>query len=537
MVWNISEAIYQLAQSSIADRPALIHGDHVVSYRQLSERASGIASWLQTQNLSKRAHVGHYMRNSHYYMEAFTGAGLAGMTHVNVNYRYVDEELVSLCDTLDIQVLVYDTEFADRIANIKHQLTKTVVFIEVGTAQASHDFAVSIEQLYEHDYSSFQRQCSSDDLIIIATGGTTGLPKGVMWRHEDIWRKQTISTGPAFAALDLQGHPNSIEEHIENVLKLPPASPFVPLSPLMHGAGILMSILMLAQGTPVLTIPGRKYEPDLTLELMKKHKVGGTALVGDAFAQPLVECLDRRADEGLLNGVAMIISTGASLSDDAAAGFRRHNPNVILMDTLGSSEASSFAMSTAEAGVFQPAATTRVFDDEMHAVAAGSDTIGMVYSAGYSPIGYYNQPEQTAETFVEHEGVRYVKTGDRCRVREDGMLLLLGRDSTVVNTGGEKVYTVEVERVLLTHPSIEDVVVVGLPHSRFGKAVVAVVEGKNLTDANLDVSGIQKHAREKLAAYKVPRQIFAIDSLQRGENGKANYDFVLNYASSVATAE
>jgi acyl-CoA synthetase (AMP-forming)/AMP-acid ligase II len=530
MAWNISEAIYRLGHSAVADRPALIHGDHAVSFKQLTERASGFASWLQSLQLPARAHVGHYMRNSNAYMETFTAVGLAGMTHVNVNYRYMDQELVDLCNGQDIRVLVYDAEFAGRVADIKEQLTGTVAFVEVGSGPAVNDFAIPLETLCQRDSADFERSCSSDDIMIITTGGTTGLPKGVMWRHEDIWRKQNLCTGSTMMALQLKEHPADIEEHIANVLRLPESTPFIPLSPLMHGAGLLMSIMMLAQGVPVLTIPGKKFDADLTLDLIKRHRVSGLALVGDAFAIPMVEALDHRPDEGLIDSLAVLVSTGAALSDRYREALLRHKPDMIVFDSLGSSEASGFAMSTTEVGVFKPLPTTKVFDDEMREVAPGSDTIGIAYSGGYSPVGYYQQPEQSAETFVEHEGKRYVKTGDRCQVREDGLLILLGRDSTVINTGGEKVYTVEVERALLEHPTISDALVVGLPHPRFGNMVVAVVEGRDLTEENVDVAGIRGLARTVLADYKVPRKIFAVDSLHRADNGKADYVFIKKFA-------
>ncbi|MGI9287082.1 MAG: AMP-binding protein [Pseudomonadales bacterium] len=530
MAWNISEAIYQLGHSAVADRAALIHGDQEISFRQLSQRASSIASWLRSLRLPSGAHVGHYMRNSNAYMETLTATGLTAMAHVNVNYRYVEQELVDLCNSLDIRVLVYDAEFAARVAAIREQLNVTVAFVEVGAALAINDFATPLEELYHHDGTSFQRFCSSDDLIIIATGGTTGLPKGVMWRHEDIWRKQHLSTGSAMAPLRLQEHPTIIEEHVANVLSLPAPTPFIPLSPLMHGAGMLMAILMLAQGVSVLTVPGQKFDADVTLDLIKRYRVSGVALVGDPFAIPLLECLDRRADEALLASVALVVSTGASLSQTYRAGLQRHNPDLMLIDSLGSSEASGFAMSTPEPGVFKPLPTTLVFDDQMQEVVPGSDTIGIAYSGGHIPIGYYRQPDKSAETFIEHDGQRYVKTGDRCKVRDDGMLILLGRDSSVINTGGEKVYTVEVERALLEHVDITDALVVGLPHPRFGNMVVAVVEGKSLTEDTIDEAGIQSHARKLLADYKVPRRIIAIDSLHRAANGKPDYSFITGYA-------
>lgn len=533
--WNIGEAIYQLGCSEIADHPALIHDDQLISFRELRRRATGIATWLQAQGLQQGAHVGHYLRNSNAYMEVFTGAALAGLSHVNINYRYLDEELVGLCNSLDIRVLVYDAEFAERVASIRAQLRETVAFIEVGS-NPPQDFAVTLEYLYDLGAADFKPLTSSHDLILIATGGTTGLPKGTQWRHEDLWRKMSIATRYRMAAVGLSSHPLSMAEHVANVASLPAAVPFLSLSPLMHGAGLMMALLMISQGAAVATLSGARFDPHATLDSIKRHGVGWVVLVGDAFATPLLEALERRPDEGLLASLQTLVSTGAALGADTRAGLLRHNPDLLLLDTLGSSESSGYALATPEAGVFTPLPGARILDDERRDVVPGSDTVGMIYWGGYQPVGYYKSPEKTAETFVEIEGRRYVMTGDRCRLRADGNLVLLGRDSTVINSGGEKVYTVEVERVLVEHPAISDALVVGLPHPRFGKMVVAVVEGPGLNADNLDADAIAAHAARHLADFKVPKKIFAIDSLQRAPNGKPDYAFVTAYAQNCADA-
>jgi fatty-acyl-CoA synthase len=537
--WNFTEAIYQLAESEWGNKPALIHAGESISYRELARRADGLASYLAEQALPAGSHVGHYLRNSNAYMETFVGAGLAGHSHVNVNFRYTGEELIDLCNGLDIRVLVYDAEFGDVVASIHPQLTETKVFIEVdqaavlggGNDNSVQEFAVSLSSLQARDVGSFQRSTSSDDLILIATGGTTGLPKGTQWRHEDMWRKTQVAHSSMLKmVLGVEEHPATIEEHVANVNRLPAGMPFLSLSPLMHGAGMIMALVNLGQGNALATLPGAKFDPDATLDAIKRHGVGGLVLVGDAFALPLIEVLDRRIEENLLESLAVLVSSGASLSDTSKAAFLRHKPGLVMFDTLGSSEAIGYGISTPEAGVFTPMPTTRVLDEDLKDVVPGSETIGMIYSGGFSPIGYYKEPKKSAETFVEIDGNRHVMTGDRCTVREDGMIVLLGRDSTVINTGGEKVYTVEVETVLVQHPAISDALVVGLPHPRFGKQVVAVVEGPGLSEANLDVAGLQAYCREHLADYKVPKLVFAIDDLQRAPNGKPDYPFVTRYA-------
>lgn len=529
--WNFAEALYRLGEGATAERPALIHDDLVISYAELRRRAAGIASFMESLELPAGSHVGHYLRNSNAYMEAYAGAGLAGHAHVNVNYRYQDEELIGLANGLDIRVLVYDAEFADRVRAIRDRLEKTVAFIEVGPEGDISDFAVSLASLYDRSPQGFQSKASSDDFILIATGGTTGLPKGTQWRNEDLWRKLNTGTHMALEPLKLQAHPDTIDEHVANVASLPPPPPFLSLSPLMHGAGFMTALMMIAQGVPVATVSGRKFDADETLSFIKKHRVGCVVLVGDAFGAPLVEALDRRADESLISGLAVMISSGAALGPETRAGLTRHNPALVVVDTLGSSESSGFAMATGEAGVFKPMPGVRILDDALQDVVPGSDTIGMIYWSGHQPVGYYNEPEKSAETFPEIDGKRYVMVGDRCTVREDGNLVLLGRDSTVINTGGEKVYTVEVERALIDHPAITDALVVGLPHPRFGKMVVAVVEGPGLDDSTLDADSVRAHVAGQLADYKVPREVLAIPSLQRAPNGKPDYAFVTDFAS------
>ena len=534
MNWNFSEAIYQLGAGPTADRTALVHDDEIISFAELRRRAVSLADWLMTLGLPAGSHIGHYMRNSNAYMETFFGAGLAGMSHVNVNYRYLDEELVDLANGLDIRVLVYDREFADRVSHIRDQLKVTVAFLEVGKGKPVNDFAVAYDEVFGRAVTDFSPQTSPDDLILIATGGTTGLPKGTQWRHEDLWYKTDVGAGGAMMALGLESHPETIEEHVANVAKLPVGGPLLPLCPLMHGTGLLVAMMVLAQGGPVLTVSGTRFDPDKTADRILQHGVSSLVIVGDAIAIPLLEVFQRRSNEDILQTVAACISSGSILSDESKAGFRALKPELMLIDTLGSSEAVGFGLATEEAGVFAPMPTTRVLDDDLKLVEPGSGVIGIAYSSGYTPIGYYNEPEKSAETFVVIDGVRHVKTGDRCTVREDGMLVLLGRDSSVINTGGEKVYTVEVERVLLDYPDITDALVVGLPHPRFGKMVVAVVESGS-ADA-IDAEAVRAFCHEHLADYKVPKHVFLADSLQRAANGKADYPFVTDFAAKQLAA-
>jgi acyl-CoA synthetase (AMP-forming)/AMP-acid ligase II len=527
MSWNFSSLVSAVGKSSLASSTALIHGNQSISYGELDQRSDAIGSYFTALELSPGSHIGHLMRNSNVYMETFIGCGKSAMSHVNINYRYQCEELAALCDSLDIRVLVYDSEFSERVKTLQQTLPGIIAFVEVTENAPTNDFAIKFSDLYTTKIKKPAQPASSDDYLIIATGGTTGLPKGVQWRHEDLWRSMNISMSYDLAPLGITEHPASIEQHVANLEKIEKHTRFMPLSPLMHGAGLMASLMVLGQAGTIITVDDTRFDANRVLDTINAQRPHRVALVGDAFARPLIEALDKRRDEQLLSPLEAIISTGASLSDDCKQALQSHKPELVIVDTLGSSEAAGFAISSPSPGCFIPSPTTKVFNEKGEAIQPGSHEIGMLAKGGYIPSAYYNEPEKSAETFTTIKGDRYVLTGDRARVHADGLIELLGRDSTCINTGGEKVYTVEVERVLISHPKINDALVIGLPHQRFGKVVVAVIE---TPEQALDTDAIKSFAKQHLADYKVPRLIFTIDSLQRAANGKPNYPLITQYA-------
>ncbi|CAH0992116.1 Long-chain-fatty-acid--CoA/3-oxocholest-4-en-26-oate--CoA ligase [Sinobacterium norvegicum] len=532
MSWNYSEAVDRIGLGPMAERTALIHEQQTYTFAELRRRARSIGAWLQDKGLKKHSHVGHYLRNTNAYLEVFFGSGLIGCAHVNINYRYQQQELEHLCHSLDVEVLVYATEFAKQVAEIKPQLNKTIAYVEVTEdgADPVNDFAVSLDDIYLYRADDLVTDTASDNQIIIATGGTTGMPKGTQWEHTGLWHKMKVWGIGAMAATALTDAPDTLDDYLTLLQTQPASKPLLPLCPLMHGTGLMMAICALAQGSPVVTTGIKRFDADHCLNLIKQHQVGSLVIVGDAFALPLLESIEAR-DDGCFDSVQSLISSGAILSDQSRTRFIQQNPDLVLLDTLGSSETSGFALTTEQAGVFLPMPTTKIFDDNLVEVAPGSDTIGIAYAGGYIPIGYYNEPEKTAATFIKINGERFVKTGDRCTVRKDGLLALLGRDNSVINTGGEKVYTIEVEQLLIRHQTISDALLIGLPHPRFGKMVVAVVEGGELTNDNLDVAALQHYLRKNLADYKVPKKIYAIDSMQRFANGKVDYKMITDFAA------
>lgn len=538
MSWNYSAAVDRIGAGPMSGRTALIHEQQSYTFAELRTRARGIAAFLQAQGLKKNSHVGHYLRNTNAYLETFIGSGLIGGAHVNINYRYQKEELENLCNSLDVEVLVYGSEFAQQVAEIKPKLTNTVAFIEVTDAGAppANDFSFSMDDLYHYPADDLITDTASDNQIIIATGGTTGMPKGTQWEHTSLWHKMKVWNIGAMATAGLTEPPASLDQYLAILETQQAAKPVLPLCPLMHGTGLMMAICALAQGSPVITSAIKRFDADHCLNLIAQYDAGSLVIVGDAFALPLLDAIEAR-DDGCFDSIGAIVSSGAILSDQSRARFKTQNNELILLDTLGSSETSGFALTTEQAGVFLPMPTTKVFDDSLTEVTPGSDTIGIAYAGGFIPVGYYNEPEKTADTFININGERYVKTGDRCTVRKDGMLELLGRDNSVINTGGEKVYTIEVEQLLIRHPAISDALLVGLPHPRFGKMVVAVVEGPQLTDTTLDAAGLKTYLKEKLADYKVPKKIFAIASMQRFANGKVDYKMITDFAAQSLASE
>lgn len=534
MCWNFAENTDRLATTAAAGRNALIHGSTIISYRQLKQRTDAIASYLDNLLLPAGSHVGHMMRNSNSYIEAFLASTKAGMRHVNINYRYQAEELIDLLTRLDIRVLIYDQEFAAAVAVIRDFIPDTQAFIEVCDLRTAHnDFATPFHELYQTPVKPL-RTCSSDDVFLVATGGTTGMPKGVLWRHEDLWRATQVSIGYDLAPLKLQQHPCNLDEHIENINAVARHSIFMPLSPLMHGAGLMATLMTLAQGGTIVTLAGSNFDASAALQAISDYKVTQLAVVGDAFARPLIAALQANPGRDYLHSLAVIVSTGASLSTDCKTALTQCKPDLIIIDTLGSSEAAGFAISSPRAGVFYPATNTRVLNDQFEELQPGDPGIGILAKGGHIPLGYYNEPEKSAETFVTVNGQRYVMTGDRCRYLADGTIELLGRDNTCINTGGEKVYTVEVERVLMSHPDIDDALVLGLPHERFGNMVVAAIVLNKATSTNVPTE-LKSHCQQQLADYKVPKHFIQLEEIYRAPNGKPLYDQVRDaVATSVA---
>ncbi len=529
--WNYGDILDGVGEMDAA-RPALIHGDRTLSWGDFTRRTNNLARRFLNRGAQAGDKVAFYLRNCPAYSEMLGACFKARLTHVNVNYRYVDEELHYILDNSDSRIVVYGAEFADHVSALRERLPDVWLWIEVteGEAPPRAEFAVSYEELAEiGDGSPLAIERSGDDMLFLYTGGTTGMPKGVMWAHDDLWHAGAAGATPATGMVP----PADLEEHCRNVAANP-GGVLVPCCPQMHGTGLLTTIAGLAMGGTVVTLTHPSFDPAELWEAVERHKVNSMAIVGDAFAKPMLRELDENPGKYDISSVMSIVSSGVMWSPEVKQGLLRHNRNMVLTDSFGASEAVGFGRSdttadgTTEVAKFQIGEHCKVFSEDFREIQPGSDEAGFVARSGAIPRGYYKDEEKTAKTFPVIDGVRYSMPGDYCKVAEDGTLLLLGRGSVCINTAGEKVYPEEVEEVLKTFPGVTDALVVGVPDEKWGQMVTGVVQPE--PGAALDEAELQAHVRGHLAGYKTPKRILFKDSLGRASNGKADYKGITAFA-------
>ena len=531
MHWNYGDILDGVGEIDGA-RPALIHGDRTLTWADFTRRTNNLARRFLNRGAQAGDKVAFYLRNCPAYSEMLGACFKARLTHVNVNYRYVDEELHYILDNSDSRIVVYGAEFADHVAALRERLPDVWLWIEVteGEATPRAEFAVSYEELAEiGDGAPLNIERSGDDMLFLYTGGTTGMPKGVMWAHDDLWHAGAAGATPATDMVP----PADLDEHCRNVAANP-GGVLVPCCPQMHGTGLLTTIAGLAMGGTVVTLTHPSFDPAELWEAVERHKVNSMAIVGDAFAKPMLRELDQNPDKYDISSVMSIVSSGVMWSPEVKQGLLRHNRNMVLTDSFGASEAVGFGRSdttadgTTEVAKFQIGEHCKVFTEDFREIEPGSDEAGFVARSGAIPRGYYKDEEKTAKTFPVINGVRYSMPGDYCKVAADGTLLLLGRGSVCINTAGEKVYPEEVEEVLKTFPGVTDALVVGVPDEKWGQMVTGVVQPE--PGATLDEAELQAHVRGHLAGYKTPKRILFKDSLGRASNGKADYKGITAFA-------
>lgn len=519
---NFGKVLKALAAAIPPERPALVHGELVVSWGELDALTDRIAAGLQAQGLKPGDIAGQMLRNTPDYMLAWFGCVKAGVVPVNVNYHYKARELADIFTRFGLKALFTESDFADLARAAMPQGTLTV---DVGGAE----WAALGETPLPADFAI---HTDPEALFLTATGGTTGMPKAVMWPMDQAWAAFNIGlwqrppgTPPLIAG--------SLEEQVAEAVRIGPdhpasASPLLLLSPLMHGAGQFSALIHLLKGGTLALLPGPKFDADLALDEIARIGARGVFIVGDAFALPLADRLDARGDgPQVLASLRSITSSGAVFSPALKARLIAHHPTLMIVDALGSSESSgtgiviTTAAGSSGGGKFQPlpGRDTKLFDEQLGEIPPGSTSVGIVARTGPLPLGYLGEDAKNAQTFPVIGGQRWLMTGDRARWSPDGTLEFIGRDNMCINTGGEKVFPEEVEAVLLGHPGVKDVRVVSLPDPRFGRKVVAVV----LPEGEVDETALDTHARSGLAGYKVPRLYVFTDGSLRLNNGKPDY--------------
>lgn len=533
-MFSLATVIAAIADA-FPEKEAIVFRDRRLTYRDFNTRARRLANFLIGRDLgvhtersalepweSGQDHLGLYLFNGNEYLEGMLGAYAARVAPYNVNYRYVEEELVYLLNNARTKALMYHAAFAPRVAAVRAQVPTLEVLIQVADASGEKLLpgAVDYETMLAASSPAKPKvEPSPDDLYILYTGGTTGMPKGVLWRQADILVAALGGRMPDGKVID------SLETYVARAkmtdMKTLPAAPF------MHGAGHWVAFSAFHQGNTVfIQSDVERLDPADILSLVEREKVQFLQIVGDAFARPIVDAIRHGRHD--LSSLAIILSGGAPLNASIKAEILDLLPHVTIVDGLGSSEAGgqgsqiSNKQTGASTGKFVPGPDNAVVSEDLTRVLApGHDGMGWWAKRGFVPLGYLDDPEKTRRTFLDIEGVRYSVPGDRARLLADGSIELHGRDSVTINSGGEKIFAEEVEHALKHHPSVYDAVVAGRPSERWGQEVVAVVQLR--PGAVADEASLLAECAKHLARYKLPKAFVFRDTIVRSPSGKADY--------------
>jgi acyl-CoA synthetase (AMP-forming)/AMP-acid ligase II len=517
--WNFAD-VWETVADVLPDAQALVHGDRRLSWSALDSRADGIAAALIASGAARQDKVAQYLYNSNEYLESVFACFKAGLVPVNTNYRYTEDELAYLWDNSDTVAVMFHGAFSERIEAVRGRVPDVRLWLWVDDGSAAcPTWATPYENAATAGGGRVRPPWgrSGDDLYLLYTGGTTGMPKGVMWRQHDLYRlfSETTMHDPDEADLD------AVRGRLAR-----PGPVTLPACPLMHGTGSFSAFAILALGGSVVTLTGRRFDIIELLDTIERERVGSIAIVGDAFAKPLLDALDANPGRWDLSSLIIVLSSGVMWSEATKQGLLRHSPALMLVDVFSSSEAVGMGQSIS--GGTRAAATAqfvlgeraRVLTEDGRDVQPGSGETGMVAVRGLGPIGYYKDAEKTASTFRVIDGERYTIAGDFATIEADGTLRVLGRGSVCINTGGEKVFPEEVEEVLKEHPTVRDAVVVGVPDDRFGEVILAWVEPAG---DGIDEGALIAHTKSRLAGYKSPRRVLSTPSIGRSPAGKVDY--------------
>ncbi len=533
MAYNIAD-LFEHAVDYFPDRLAVACADEEVTYAELEDQANRLAHHLAEHGVGAGSHVGMCTRNRLQAIVTMLAVYKLRAALINVNYRYTANEIRYVLENADVVALVHERLYSDRVAealpgapSVKH----TVVIddeSDLAFAGTAYEDALASSQP-ERDFD----ERSGDDHYLLYTGGTTGMPKGVIWRHEDVWR--TLGGGINF----MTGEPLDSEFAQAEMGKVTGGMVRLCLAPLIHGNAQWAGLMALFGGDTVVLLT--QFDPVEVWRAIERRKVNVVVLIGDAMARPMIEAFHGGSFD--VSSVYAISSSAALFSQSVKNEYLESLPNVVITDAIGSSETGFMGIGMitkdTEQGIGGPRVSagkdTIVIDEYGKPIPAGSEEIGRLARGGHIPLGYYKDPEKTERLFVEVDGRRYTVPGDFARHEADGTITLLGRGNTCVNTGGEKVFPEEVEAALMSHPDVFDVLVVGVPDERLGQRVAAVVEPR--PGATPSFEDLTNHVRREIAGYKVPRSIWLVERIQRLATGKADYRWAGEFAAQHQGAE
>jgi len=529
--WNFGDILDGIESVLPGDAPALIQGRRSLGWAEFSRLSNRLARQLRSRGARSGDKLALYMRNCPEFMLTLAACFKARLVPVNVNFRYLDDELWYIFDNSDASFAVFGEEFAERVEGLRKRLPGVQDWIQVGGEPASH--ATSFAALTSGgDGQPLAVERSGDDLLLVYTGGTTGMPKGVMWRAEDLWG--ALGAGSNTPANRGQV-PEALSNHVHNVKRFGPGPRQIPVCPLMHGTGLFSTLTNFTGGGAVVMLESQSLDPEELWDVVERHGVASLVIVGDAFARPMLRALDEHPGRWDIGSLKVILSSGVMWSREIKLGLLKHHPGLLMADMFGSSEAVGFGSSRtsgkgeSETAKFKLGDGCKVFTEDFREVEPGSGERGFIARCGPIPLGYYKDPDKTAKTFPSIDGTRYSIPGDWCSVEADGSITLLGRGSVCINTGGEKVYPEEVEEVLKTHPDVEDALVFAIPDEKWGQAVTAVAQLRE-GDAP-DEAALRDYLRQRLAGYKTPKRILFVEKMFRAPTGKADYKAAEQYVT------
>ncbi|HVM40941.1 MAG TPA: acyl-CoA synthetase [Acidimicrobiia bacterium] len=520
---------WEAIADALPDKTALVHGDVRRTWAEFDDRAARLAAGLAELGVGHDSKVAFYLYNCSEYMELAYACFKLRAVHVNVNYRYVEDELLYLLDNSDAKVLVFHGALGDRVANVRDQAPGLKAVVQVDDGSPALDGALAYEDVIAGHDPAPRIERSGDDLYFLYTGGTTGMPKAVMWRQEALFGATMPAAYLLRGVAPMPETPEDAARAAVSLHELGNAAVHLPASPLMHGTGFFTTLQTMTGGGACVTLTDRSFDPHELWQTVQREKVSTIAIVGDAFAKPMVRALEEaeaKDDAYDLSSVQLIISSGVMWTAPVKQALLDRG-SMLLYDSLGASEGVGFAASISAPGAevttakFSVGEHATVITDDGREVEHGSGEIGMLAVSGPIPSGYYKDEAKTAGTFKEIGGKKWSIPGDFATIEADGTITLLGRGSVCINTGGEKVYPEEVEEAVKAHPAVADCNVVGVPDEKWGEAVTAVVALQPGVAA--DEEELLAAVREHLAGFKRPKHLIVVDEIMRGPAGKADY--------------